>query len=480
MPKNSFNLLSIVVCFVVFVLGEWAVYHKYVHLSYDDWDLAFFSQAFWSLCHSSQYASIVGINYLGDHSYYFSFLILPVFALVQHPMTLLTLKVGAFAWSGYLLYRIISRDRGELIALLWMVYYFIFPANIFALLYEFNIEAFAPVFLLLMIDFFRREKHGPFLIASLFLGLIKENMLLVVFMFGLIALVQGKKDRVKWALLPMAASASAFFAFVFFVIPFFRQMPHHAFWVRYADIIQQPLPFLSSIAAENISFAVDLFGPLGIPVLLAPQSLLFAAPIFLQHVFSNRLAEHTIYFHYGVTLTPFIFLAASEGMAKLSRFVSLRKYGIIVGFLVFMAAGHLFNFSAMINDCVIRRNDQFSQARWAMIRKIPAEAGVVATFEFLAPLSMRKSLYSFHKIYDDLYQDPAQIKNSELYNAGVFQLPGDVNYALIDMDDHILKKLYERNPEVVSQRLSAFFKDWQVVERQGTVLLLRRKTALGS
>ena len=67
MPKNSFNLLSIVVCFVVFALGEWAVYHKYVHLSYDDWDLAFFSQAFWSLCHSSQYASIVGINYLGDH-----------------------------------------------------------------------------------------------------------------------------------------------------------------------------------------------------------------------------------------------------------------------------------------------------------------------------------------------------------------------------------------------------------------------------
>ncbi len=390
-------------------------------------------------------------------------------------MTLLLLKVAAFSVSGYLLYRILSQDGEEWAALLWMILYFIFPANVFALIYEFNPEAFAPVFLLLMFDFFRREKYIPFLVSSVLLCLIKENMILIFFMFGLYALLTRKKPLKQWAWGPMASSAAVFSMLVFWLIPLFRHSQQHAFWVRYAHIFNDPGKFLTKVVTGNIAYVGDLFGPLMIPAAAAPQNLFFMLPVFVQHLFSNEWSEHTIFYHYGSAMTPFIFLSAAAGMRKLKRFTQGKIYVAAWILLILFGLGHTIKFIPKIKDRMVVHKDDLRSVRWEMVRKIPPDAGVVATFDFLAPLALRKSLYSFHKLYDDFYQDPAKLKKGELYQGGVFRLPADVTYALIDMNDPFLVREYKAKPEVITQRLDGFFREWTVVERRGSILLLNRK-----
>ncbi|MBL8014522.1 MAG: DUF2079 domain-containing protein [Candidatus Omnitrophica bacterium] len=474
MPKFSTQMIPSVICFLAFALFASLISFKYFHLSYYDWDLAFFTQAMWNLCHGSQYTSLVGINYFGDHSYYFTFLLLPLFAIFPHPLTLVFLKIAAFIGSAYFLYRIVRRQQPQWLALSFMGLYLVFPANVFAIIYEFNIEAFAPVFLLLVFDYFHRQKYEKFIVACLLLGLIKENMLLVVFVFGLCGLFV-RKDRWKWGVLPLAVSGVAFLGLVFWLIPMHRHLHQHAFWVRYVHILDHPVGFLSKLIFGNVQYISDLFGPLLVPAVFDPGALLFAVPILGQHLMSNEFAEHTIYYHYGPTMTPFIFLAASAGIVKLRQKFNLKVFVIFLVCLLGFSAFHVVRFIPSMKARLTVYEDNQDALRWAMIKKIPADAGVVASFCFLAPLATRQNLYSFHKIYDEFYQDPAKINRAELYEGSIFKLPEDARYALIDLNDFFFKRAQKQRPELTNQKFNEFMQDWNVIEKQGPIVLLQRR-----
>lgn len=477
MTRSVPNILAKLIFLAAFAISLRAVHFMFFHFSYNDWDLAFFTQAHWNLLHGSQYTSLVGINYFGDHSYLFTFLLLPIFAVFPHPLTLLILKALAYAVSGYLLYRILRREVGEWQALFWMSLFIIFPPNVFALLYEFNIEAFASVFILLTVDFFRQKKLVPFIVSAICLSLIKENMLLIVFMFGLYALLTRRKNPCLWAWGPMAFSTVAFMVLVLWIIPFFRDLPQHAFWVRYDGLINDPGNFLVKEFSGILGYLSDLFGPYLIPAAIAPQNLFFVLPVLLQHAFSSAPAERSIYYHYGTTLAPFIFLAAAAGLKRSGEFLEPGKCRAATVILLVLAVGHLLFFLPRMKAFVIRHTEEFQQARWELINKIPRDAGVIATFDFLAPLSTREKLYAFHKIYADSYQDPVKLKTSELNQNAVFKLPDDVTYALIDMNDTFLVLTTKVNPEVISKRVETFLKDWEELETRGVIRLLRKKSA---
>lgn len=468
-------MLPSLICLSAFVLFASIVSLKYYHLSYYDWDLAFFTQAAWSLCHGSQYTSLVGINYFGDHSYYFTFLLLPLFAILPHPLTFVVLKIAAFVASAYLLYRILRREQPQWLALSLMGLYLVFPANVFAIIYEFNIEAFAPVFLLLAFDYFHREKYGKFIVSCVFLGLIKENMLLIIFMFGLYGLLTKKSRRWTWGGLPMIVSGVVFLGLVLWLIPMFRHLHQHAFWVRYAHVLDHPLRFVSKLILGNAGYVSDLFGPLLVPVVFDLRALFFVIPIFGQHLMSNEFAEHTIYYHYGPTLTPFIFLAASAGITRLKQILSQRAFVLLLMFLFLSSVVHVVRFYPAMKVRLTAYEDNQDAIRWSMIKKVPADAGVVASFCFLAPLATRQSLYSFHKIYDEFYQDPLKIKKAELYQGKIFELPKDARYALIDLDDAFFTRAQKQRPELTNQKFNAFLQSWDVVEKQGSIVLYKRR-----
>ena len=155
-------MLPLGLCVVAFFTWCVLLFYKYSHFGYNDWDLAFYSQACWQLLHGSQFTSVTGINYFGDHSYYITLLNLPFFALAPHPLTLVLLKLIAFFVAAYLFYKIANEALGQPIALILMVLYIVFPANIFSILYEFNPESFAPPILFWMFMVFSKAAMEVF------------------------------------------------------------------------------------------------------------------------------------------------------------------------------------------------------------------------------------------------------------------------------------------------------------------------------
>lgn len=459
---------------------------KYYRLAYSDWDLAFFTQACWQLLHGSQYVPLVGINYFGDHSYFFTFLILPFFALIPHPLTLIALKILAYVISAYLFYRICVPKLGEPGALVFMVLYLIFPANVFSMLYEFNPECFATPILFWMFMAWEKQDKKQFLLAALLLVLIKENMLLIVGAFGIYGLLNPKGPKI-FSLMLILLSAVLFYVLSIHVIPSFRHLQQHSFVVRYAylgnslseiiaNIFIHPDKVFKFLFSEvNLKYINNLFGAMLIPAFLSGHLLLFILPILLQHLLSMNYWEHTIYHHYGMTMAPFIFLAA---MRTFGWFETVRKplLYVLVLMSVFILWGHRDELSARLDY----HHDRLSDARWSFVSAIPDGAGVIATFDYLPPLALRHDLYSFQKIYDDRYQDPQKMKSSELNVGKPFALPESVTYAVIDWQDGVLDDMRNSNPDATSARVKAFLENggWKTIKKSHTFELLKREPGL--
>jgi uncharacterized membrane protein len=479
--------LPLLVCAGAFFIWVILLLYKYYHLGYNDWDLAFFTQACWQLLHGSQFTSVTGINYFGDHSYFITFFILPSFAFAPHPLTLVMLKLIAYIVAAYLFYKIALEALGPKTALVLMVLYLLFPVNIFSLLYEFNPENFVPPVLFWMFWAFQKRRWRSFLIASCLLMLIKENMPLLVGAFGVYGLFSRHCPR-KIAWFSLFSGIAAFYILVVYVVPYFRHLAYHAFIVRYDYLGNSPGEMLSFIFTHpqkiikvifsglNRQYIQSLFGPLLWPALFGWRLLFLMLPILLQHLFSLKKEEHSIYFHYGATLAPFIFLAVLHTLSLCKQELNRMIFRIILFLLIILSAMNLCDYSKAFVGKLDYHSDRLGGVRWDFVNAVPSQAGVIATFDYLAPLALRHDLYAFHKVYDDSYQDLQDIKINELNVGRAFVLPDQVRYALIDFKDAWLQKDLNEEPKSTHKRIRAFLENsnWKIIKHYGSIVLLKR------
>lgn len=370
-----------------------------------------------------------------------------------------------------------------------MLMYLLFPGNLFGLLYEFNPEAFAPLFIVLMFRALHKRDLRRMMFWAVFLMLIKENMVLIAAAFGVRALfVAGKGERKKLIIFTIACAA-VFISLVVFLIPYFRGLEQHAFTVRYAKLgnnvqdilltpVRHPLWLYKVITMPvNLKFLGDLFSYLLIPALCSPLALLMMLPLLLQHMCSSSMSEHTIFYHYAPTMIPFIFFAFMETLAKIKGIRMLEKGAFpLVIFLLVVSLPVLFTYrKAMAGRWLVLEPSQASEV-WKMIKEIPADAPVIATFRFLAPLSTRPEVYSFHKLYSDDFNDPQKMGKSELNTDKSFTLSERVSYALVDLDDPWYLKTIRSGKESEMERIRAFFSDpdWKVIKKVDRMVLLKR------
>ncbi len=465
---NLWDQLTFILCLTSMSLWIQFLTRRYLNFGYCDWDLAFFTQAMWNLIHGSQYVSLVGINYFGDHSYFLTYLLLPIFKLFPHPFTLIEFKILAFIISAIFLYYLAKEDLGAMAAFIMTFIYLIFPANVYAMIYEFNLENLTPVFLFGLFYAFQKEKYGVFLLNALLLISIKENMALIIACFGIYALCSKKAEKIRWGVVPILLGGMSFFLLSLMIIPHFRELPVHAFVVRYRhlgnSLSEIILTFLLKpfkviwylIAPENMTYLHELFGPfLFLSVFSLPIIFLFS-PLLLQHLLSAYHPEHTIHFHYGNSMVPFIFLAGVQTFKLIGKKEKIFRFAIF--FFLSACLFQTYQAGSDILDRITYNNSFLTNYRWSMIRNIPVDAPVVASFIFQAELSRRKELFSFHKVFDDYYQNAEKIKESTLYVKKNFELPKNVNYAIVDFYDFMILYSLENNLESMSGHLQEFFK----------------------
>ncbi|HEX9779943.1 MAG TPA: DUF2079 domain-containing protein [bacterium] len=446
----------------------WAVLLALRYWAFDfwDWDLAIFAQSLWNLSHGSLRNSIMDMNFFGNHANLAAFLFAPVYRLLPHPYLLLLAKAACCTLAVIPLAALIEprcgRAAARWLAAAWLCY----PPLTYALYYEFHYESLSPLLVLGMWLAYERGSRRGFAAAALACLLLKENLPLIVGLFGLMGLLRRPEKR-WWALVSVVAAAW-FAAAVFWLIPAARSGADSAYWTLYRHLGERPVDVLATVVSRpgyvwsiltdpvNRAWLWQLFAPVGLLALPGADALLLGAPVFLQHMLSSMGTQHTIKFHYGALLSPFVFMAAARGLGRIARVMRVRHAAGILGAAVFACAVVSQAAWGPAPDLLRARGanvmrDDLDWARAALLERMPERAPVVATFHFLPELSRRPELYAFH----NAYMNRARMAESRPY-----ELPEGVEALLIDANDPLMTNQLRRVPKL-AQNLRAFFSRYE-------------------
>lgn len=182
-------LVAAVLFYIVIFFG--ISFFKYNNFYYDSLDLAIFNQVFYNTSQGRLFQlSIHEPTYLGDHFTPIILILAPLYSFYRSPVALLFLQTLILALSAWPIYLIAKKIIGGrifplMMGLVWLINPLVQNANLF----EFHLLSFA-VFLLLWVFYFYLQKKWRLFFLFVFLSLlVREDVSLVVFMFGVLAIV---------------------------------------------------------------------------------------------------------------------------------------------------------------------------------------------------------------------------------------------------------------------------------------------------
>lgn len=473
--KNSSLLLWIFVLIYFFYFSLISIM-KFRSFSYYDFDLAVHDLAVWNILHGSISNSILGIPFLGNHMHLVSFLIAPIYLIFKSPLTLLLLQTASLALAVFPLYHLTRYLLDEGWALIISIVYLFYPGLGYTNLFEFHPTVFAVPFLFMSIYYYELNLFKKFTIFIVLSMLCQENISLAIIMFGIMSIFTHR--YLRWILTPILIGG-LYFLFSLWGISFFNNNTVQ-FFSLYShlgnspstaifNILTHPLILVKMLLRQQcLSFILNIFLPFLFLPLFVPLQLLPALPLFLQHMLSNRSTDLMINFHYSAEIIPFLLVSfiyairhiLKKGWIQSRLFlkVSLLSVALLSNLYLgphFAVFPHLFS---------QYKRDYLDVYKDSLIEKIPSEAKVVATFEFLPHLSHRRYLYSFHHVYLGFYT----LSNKR------YELPSEAEYALIDFNDYLTFRGFftPLGYKNLQNFLSAG--NWQVEDSLESIVLFRK------
>lgn len=476
------DLSALILCGAAFFFWINLLIEKWSYFGYTDWDLALYANAMWSMLNGSMAGSLWGVNFLTNHSEYIAFLVIPVYAVFPSSLTLVAIKLFSVIAGGFILY-LIAKDRlGWTCGLVMTALYFLFPANWFMLIFEFHFESLCVVFLFLTYYFLHiRRNFTGFISAAILASICKENIPAVIFMLGFLTLLSQVPDKKRFGVSAMTVGAGIFILNMFVIMPIMRAQadlgsitnPYLGMYWASKEGLTLGQNILDNLARSgkiffnpiNVQYYKDLLAPFALAPFLSPLTFLVNLPLFLQTLLSYTPSMHTIHYHYAATVTPFLFLAAVETLSIL-RTRSFRTIAMVLLAisLLLSTLTHARSFSDRVADW----QDPLDPFRWEMVKEIPEQSSVIASFGFLEKLANRPAVYPLRNVllnYNPLaWNKPYQIPRTK--------------FALVDWDcPWIWGDLTEQSRPLSQkylQRLRDFYfnEDWHLVDALGEVTLL--------
>lgn len=476
--KVNILILWLFIALYLFYFGLISIM-KFNSFAYYDFDLAVHDLSIWNILHGSIFNSILGIPFLGNHMHLILFLVAPLYAIFNHPLFLLLLQTAALGMTALPLFRLANRLLDENWALIIGIFYLLYPALGYTNLYEFHPTVFATFFLAMALYYYALDSFPKFLIFAVLSMLCQENIPLAIIMFGMLAIFNRRKLR--WIIVPMMIG-SLYFVFSLLLMAYFNNNTVQ-FINIYRHLGSSPSRIISNILAnptlllktlfrrECFIYLVRVFKPLSFLPLLSPLTLLPGSPFFFQHLLSNRPADLSITYHYTAELIPFVFVSFVYAIKFLSKNYLFRtkqlffKILLIILFLNSVKSGpHLAVLPRIFYNYKRDYSDIYKER---FISKIPESASVVATFEFLPHLSHRSKLYSLHHLYSGYYT-----LSDKRYN-----LPDDVEYALIDFNDFLTFRGFYRPDNYRNLQKLFLANNWQVLDLANSLAMFKKDSS---
>jgi uncharacterized membrane protein len=302
-------------------------------------DMGIMDQAIWSaahgyglhqticnILHDTNCYSYAGINRFAIHFEPILFPVSWLYLLWPSPKTLLvlqTLVVGLGAYPAFWLARL--RLRNELAAVAVAILYLFYPAQQQATVYDFHAVTFTAALLLFTLYFmYTRRTFWLFVFAILSMA-CKEEIPLVVLMFGLWSALFQQRWRSGLAL--AVIGLIWFEAVTASIMPHFSPTGHPLLLARYEGLGQSPSQVIIAIVRHPI-FALKqyvleshhraylriLLAPAAYLPLLAPWVLVMALPSVALNLLSANPQMQTGLFQYSAEIVPVLIFATIEAL----------------------------------------------------------------------------------------------------------------------------------------------------------------------
>lgn len=446
---------------------------RYNAFSYSDFDFAIFVHEAWKILHGSAEISLFNNTPIwGNALELISFVNAPLFFIFgKDPKSLLFLQSLALGVSAVPVFLIARRKIPEWLAAGLAIGYLFYPPIWYANLYEYNPLVYTTFTLLMAFYYLQGQRFGMFMFFIVLSIINRADLGIVTFMFGVYAFFERKSW--KWVLWPSLISFLWVAVGLMVVIPAFKgSLSYDSTYPQFGKgfdqiirnmILHPGILWQSLTTREDAKFFLEILYPVGFVSLFGIKEFLICGLSLIQHLASVRPQEHTILFHYTATISPFVYISAAYGLARL---VSKRKRTVIICLLPFIFSllanifyGPISRYKEYIGQLKMDAEDVYKSK---LLEEIPRNAPTVSTFEFSPRLAGRSNYYSIHYIY------------CGLFTRGVpYFTPSDIQYAFINFQD--LRLLGFRMPDS-DLKMNKFISDgnFGVVDKINSIALLKK------
>jgi uncharacterized membrane protein len=303
------------------------------------YDLGIFDQALRAYAHfQAPIVPLKGVDYniFGDHFHPIIVVLAPLYWLWDNPGMLLIAQAVLIASSIPVVYRFVRRRASEGMSLLiTAAYAFGWPVQ--GLIdFDFHEIAFATPFTALAIDALDRRDDRRLLLWCGLLLLVREDMGLLVALFGVLRLAQRRRPR--WPVVAMLVGGFAMYVLTTsLIIPHFAEGHGFAYGNQFSslgdsvpaailNIVSQPwhavhVFFTPTAKAHTLAFLVV---PLALLCFRSRYALL-ALPLLAERFFNSRHNLWTETFHYNALPWLILVLAMTDGADRLGLFDADRR-----------------------------------------------------------------------------------------------------------------------------------------------------------
>ena len=419
--SDYFILFLIALIYVIIISSVAIVRHNAFRTN--AWDLSIYSQSLYTtlnhgklLYNTCELPGNPAGSLFGIHFSPFLFLLLPIYALFQNPITLLVLRPVAISLGLIPLYWILREQHPnkKLLTFFVAIIYVIYPP-ITAPVSNFDVEVFLPALFLFAMYYL---KKGKLLNAYAFVVLalmVNEFVPLIILSMALYFFLLHRKNIIG-GLLSKKVSKNAIFVILLLATSIVWFMSSSAVishfnpnalstkweWGEFGNspgeivtnVVTNPGKTITALLNDGQSkflYITSLFGPLMFLSFLDPLTLIMTLPWLGASLLSINPLYYAIGTQYPAFVSPFIFVAAINGIKKLGEISNknvIKKIGYLmtvtlaISILLFPAAG---DFEGRSSDDVT----------WRSLKEIPSTASVSVMPDVHPHLCNRLEVYPY-------------------------------------------------------------------------------------
>ena len=378
-------------------------------------------------------------THFSRHATFIAFLVAPVYALYQHPETLLVLQSVICGAAAIPLFLLARRQLGTPVAGVLALVYLLYAPLHGAHLYDFHFLTLVPLFVWATVYALLSRRDGLAVFLVVLTMSVREDVSLGLGAFGAYLLLSGLRPRVGATLL--AACAAYFLVMKFVIMPPEGNRSSFVFFYEgllasgakdfegvLKTLVTNPGFVLKTLLFEKkLIYALQIFVPLLLLPLRRPFGWLLLAPAFVLTLLSQMksgpaVALVSISFQYTAQWTPYVFIGTIFALHHLGqplylgdRSGALRRGAALIA-LSFASLAVSYQFGAILQRNTARAGfDDFvfgttsedlarREARAALVAQIPRDARVSASERELPHVANRAFAYTLRSgVYDADY-----------------------------------------------------------------------------